>query len=327
MARPRDLRPILSAFALAAAAAVGGQQPAPVTPDADPSTRAQLSAIGSEMRELGVIGPESLETLERLHARDPDATEMASLLKSAYLQRRDWKALIQVASERPAIRRSGQDWKDLAAWYLLDGQYEEASGILENLVRANPSRPDLSGLLGQALFYRAEYERAAALLEGATKDLAGPDGAQAATLRALIHFYRKELPEAEALLRRTVQAQPEYRPALNALGRVLAARGQLDESRKWLDEASKVQERHTAEERRLMTLSAGSREVSRAFQEGRYADAERLVAGMLPLSDAAQRVRIYRYLARIRSAAGREKEARAALREAERLEQEGLPRQ
>jgi tetratricopeptide (TPR) repeat protein len=308
-----------------AAAAPPQSTPARATPETEAAIRRQLDAIESELKELGAVGPSGLETLERLHKRHPERTDIASLLRKAYGQRNDWKALIQLVSERPPPQRNGQDWRDLATWLLIDGQYQAAAEILEHLVAANPNLADVVGLLGRALFYRGEYARAAPLLEKAMKELSGLDRAEASTLRALIHWYGRELPQAEALLRATTREEPDYDPASNALGRVLAAKGQTQEAREWFDRATQIRDKRAAEKRRRLALSSQSQEASRAFQEGRYDDCERLLAAMLPLSDPAQKIRIYRYLAEVRKAAGRPGDAQAAVREAEKLEREKAP--
>jgi len=128
----------------------------------------------------------------------------------------------------------------LAGWRIEDRRYAEARTALEKALERNPNHvPSLSQL------YALEW-----LTRG--KDAAAPVRARALAVQArsplpdttlgrhLIHHYR--FPEAEPILRRALSLDPEYVPALDALGKVLIYTGRGKEGRLCLEKADSLQE-------------------------------------------------------------------------------------
>jgi tetratricopeptide (TPR) repeat protein len=307
----------------------GGSTP---EPDARPSfrsdraARARFEAARAGMGQLRVCSPACLEVLEALHARYSEDDEVVELLRSVYLQRKDWDALIGLEEARPERRRSPEDRTRLATWYYQKGRYREASLLLERLVAERPGEAALARLSGLALFNMGEAGRAAPRLEAALARLTGTAGAEAATALGLIHLHRGDLATAQQALERALRMDAEYAPAYSALGRVLAAKGEAGRAREALERSAALRARTAEREGRDLRLSARSRLASQAVEERRWDDGERIVQEMLLEADAGLRVQLYRYLAEVRSAAGRPAAAQEALQKAEELSRAGAAR-
>lgn len=319
---PLSRRPALLLAALlgACSGSRGGAPPSPAAAATPPVDRARLGQVTREMQELGVCTPGCLDTLRALREAFPRDAEVRAALKQAYLQRRDWDALWQLEQERPAGARTPAEQVELASIEINAGRYAEAVASLEPLLAARPADAELARLAGQVYFHLGDHDRAAPLLDRAMAGLRGEEGAEAATFRGLLHFHRGEEAAAEQALRQATRLAPDYLPALNALGRVLAARGAEAQAREALARARRLQEAVSTAERRQLRLSALSQMASDAFQQGRHDEAERLIAEMLEVADDGVKVQLYRYLAQVRKAAGRSAAAQAALEQAQRLE-------
>jgi tetratricopeptide (TPR) repeat protein len=324
---------LLAAAALLVCAACGSPRGGNAPPGdgrpsfpSDPAARARLEAVKSAMGPLRDCPPACLETLEGLHSRYSADDEVVELLRAVYLQHKDWDALIGLEEARPEGQRSHDDRKRLAEWYYRKGRYRDAGILLERLIEENPEDAGLARLSGLALFQSGETERAASRLESALSRLTGTEAAEAATALGLIHLHRGELPLAEQALERAVTMDAEYAPAYSALGRVLSARGEASRARQALDRSAALRSRIAAQESRALRLSAQSRLASQAVEERRWDDGERIIQEMLPDADASLRIKLYRYLAEVRSAAGRAAAAQDALRKADELSREGAGR-
>ena len=323
----------LAAGALLVCAACGSPRGGPPPPldgrpafSSDPAARARLDAVKGAMGPLHSCSPACLETLEGLHARYSADDEVVDLLRAVYLQRKDWDALIRLEEARPEAQRSHDDRQRLANWYYRKGRYRDAGVLLDRLIEEAPADAGLARLSGLALFQSGETARAAPRLESAVARLEGTEAAEAATALGLIHLHRGELAPAEQALQRAVAKDAEYAPAYSALGRVLTARGQASRAREALDRSAALRARIAEQESRALRQSARSRLASQAVEERRFDEGERIIQEMLPEADASLRIRLYRYLAEVRSAAGRAAAAQDALRQADELSREGAAR-
>ena len=275
------------------------------------------------MDQLQLCPPACLDTLESLHTRYTADTEVVELLHTVYVQRKDWDALIRLEEERPEAQRSPEDRARLALWYFRKGRYRDASGLLERLVAERPEDAGFARLAGLSLFQLGDYEHAVPRLEAALVRLTGAEGAEVATARALIHFHKGELAQAEQALGRALRMDPEYVPAHSALVRVLAAKGDARGARAHQDRSAALRSRDAARESRALRLSTLSQMASQAVQERRWDDCERIVRQMLPEADKTLQVRLYRYLGDMRKAAGRGAAAEEAFRKADEISRAG----
>jgi tetratricopeptide (TPR) repeat protein len=279
------------------------------------------------MDQLQLCPPTCLDTLETLHARYSADNEVVELLRTVYRQRKDWEALIRLEEERPAAQRSPEDRARLARWYFHQGRFRDASAVLEPLVAERPADVGFARLAGLSLFQLGDYKQAVPRLDVALAGLAGAEGAEVATARALIHFHEGELEQAEKALDGALRMEPEYVPAHSALVRVLTAKGDARGARAHLERSVALRSRNNARESRAIRLSALSQAASQAVQERRWDDAERIVLQqMFPEADRKLQARLYRFLGDVRKAAGRGAAAEDAFRKAEEMSRpEGQP--
>lgn len=317
---------LLGSLACSSPHTVPGPSPRPPFAS-DPAARASLDGAKARMDQLQLCPPTCLETLESLHARYSADDDVVELLRTVYRQRKDWDALIRLEEERPEEQRSPEDSGRLALWYFHKGRFQDASALLERLVAERPEDAELARLAGLSLFQLGDNAQAAPRLDAALAKLAGPEGAEVATARALIHLRKGELAEAEQTLQRALRMDADYAPAHSALVRVLTARGDAKGARAHFERSAAIRARNSAQESRAIRLSALSQAASQAVQERRWDDAERIVMQqMLPEADATLQVRLYRFLGDVRKAAGRGAAADEAFRKAEQLARaEGRP--
>ena len=273
------------------------------------------------MQELGVCTPGCLDALRALREAFPRDAEVRAALKQAYLQRRDWDALWQLEQERPAgartPRRAGG-----AGLHRDQRRPLRRGGGLAGAAPGRPAGRRRAGAPGRpgVLPPRRPRPRGPAPGSGHGRPAGRGGRGGGGLFRGLLHFHRGEEAAAEQALRQATRLAPDYLPAFNALGRVLAARGAEAQAREALARARRLQEAVSTAERRQLRLSALSQMASDAFQQGRHDEAERLIAEMLEVADDGVKVQLYRYLAQVRKAAGRSAAAQAALDQAQRLE-------
>ena len=321
---PLALGLLLACFGCSPPRTETGTRPRPAFAS-DPAARASLDETKTRMDQLQLCPPPCLDTLEKLHARYSEDGEVVELLRTVYRQRKDWEALIRLEEERPEAQRSPEDRARLALWFFHKGRFRDASALLEPLVAERPGDLGFARLAGLSLFQLKDHARAVPRLDAALAGLAGTEGAEVATTRALIHFHEGELEQAEKTLGRALRMDPEYVPAHSALVRVLTAKGDARGARAHRERSAALRARNNAEEGRAIRLSALSQAASQAVQERRWDDAERIVVQrMLPEADRKLQARLYRFLGDVRKAAGRGAAAEEAFRKSDEIARGGV---
>jgi tetratricopeptide (TPR) repeat protein len=138
-------------------------------------------------------------------------------------------------------------------------------------------------------------------------------------IRALIHFQQGELPKAEALLTVLLEKDPSHVQAHHTLGRVLVAAGDVEGGHRHLDQATELRNQLTRKEQQGLRLSAMSQALRAAWQRKDYDACDRFITEMLVEANPQQQSQLYQQLAALRTAQGRQQEAREALEKAKQL--------
>jgi tetratricopeptide (TPR) repeat protein len=286
----------------------------------DPAARARLEEARAALASYKLCPPACLDALEALHRQYPRDPELVPLLRRVYEQRREWQELIRLERASPDAG-SLESRARLAAWLSHSGQYREAAELLEQLLAERPAHAGLARFSGLALFMTGEHERAIPRLELAMARLSGSEAAEAGTARALIDLHRGEPEAAARRLRQVLAAAPDYAPAHGALGRALAAAGDQDGARQSVERSAALRARASAEESRALRLASQSQTASQVCRARRFDECERVVQEMIAEAEPGVAVQLYRYLAEVRTAAGRPEAAREALAKAAELSQ------
>ena len=294
-------------------------------PDATETKRTEVAAVAAALERvesnLRVRRPckvDDFRLLQAANRNDPADLRVRRVLQAVYVQREDWQALVDLQLVPSAARTAADDLL-LAKLYIKLGRYRAAAALLVPLATAD-SNVELARLAGHALFYAGDSEGARPLLERARTGAPSPrDAAEPATLGALIAFYGGDSENAALRLREVVRLVPDYRPAHNALGRVLAARGDAAGATRHFATASALQERESGAEKRQATLASRARDLNAARSAQRHTDAEAIIAAMLPIAEPALQAELYRALAEVLRASGRDVEAHAAAARADSL--------
>jgi tetratricopeptide (TPR) repeat protein len=218
--------------------------------------------------------PESIPFLEQTRTWAPDNLELLYALGNAYVQTR------QPDKARGAVARLYRVPPDSAAAHLLAGQtmlrleFEEmADAELKKALAMEPRLPQARYLLAQTAIFRSRFDEAVALLEKELEVNPGNamalyrlgdaylrqgKGAEAiAALQKSIWlnpyfsgpyillgqaYLRKDEPvPAEGMLRQGIQYDPNNRSAHYLLGQLLQRLGRVDEARRELETAERLQ--------------------------------------------------------------------------------------
>jgi tetratricopeptide (TPR) repeat protein len=285
----------------------------------DPSALSRLDLVEAEIRDLRTCSPGCLDTLAELRRRFDDDERLRSLLGAAYTYLQDWEALARLYEQATAAEPTSSGRAELAAVYYRAGRYREAESIFGELVSETPDDPDLARKHALVLFQLGEHDETLDRLAATEGKLSGEPAAEAELLRGLVFFYRQEHARALTHLRRALELDADFLPALGALARLLSAQGQIAEARGVVARAEALRQAATAETRRALRLSARSRLTSDACMAQSWIECERLIHEMLAEANRGEQVGIYRYLGNILTSMGRTGEAAGAFERADAL--------
>jgi tetratricopeptide (TPR) repeat protein len=110
------------------------------------------------------------------------------------------------------------------------GRAEEGEAVLRDLLRQQPSHPELHFYLGNALYHGQKFEEAE---QAYRKAIAlQPDFALAHVGLGTALFEQKKPDEAVAAFRKAIELRPDYAPAYLSLGTVLYSQKKPDEAEK-----------------------------------------------------------------------------------------------
>jgi len=152
--------------------------------------------------------------------------------------------------------------RDFAEFLLRFGEYAEAVGHLQKVVREEPRFAN--GYLKLALAWKSlgKYEQALALCADAAR--LDPEHADADNLRGAVFMEMGKLPEAVASFRQAVKINPHDDKAHFNLGLALATNGQLDLAIAAYDEALRITPKNASAHLKLAEVHAQRKEPDEA---------------------------------------------------------------
>lgn len=290
--------------------------------EADAAARTEVRRIEAALARTQNVQQSELDLLKSLHAKYPAAAEVSNTLQTALQARQDWDALEKLLTEKPAAERTPAEQVNLAKVYIKLGRYRDASDIVGVMADAAPNDLELNSLAGYAWYYEGKYDEAARAFDRVWDALVAAKKIDELMMRGMIYFYKGDQERASAVLKKTVEINPDYIPGLNALSRVYAARGDNAQADSYRAQAESAHARQTADEARRMRLTSRARDLEGAFAAGRYAECVEIAREMLQTADDAQKPALYQYLGQAYQATGKQAEAQAAFQEAARLQQQ-----
>ena len=285
----------------------------------DTAAQESLAAVQQEIQRTGGISALNFEAIKTLYERYPDAQPVIVTYDRALFARKDWDALIRLHSAKPLDQRSPSEQAFLASILIETKRFAEAADIVVPMAQADPKNPKLAWLAAQASFAQGDYARTAVVLDGAWDELLAAGEYDALFLRGLVHFHLGEFAAAAAKLKKLIEIYPNHAPANNALGRVLAATGQIQEAKIYLDRAAQVHKIINANEQQRARVTAQINAINEAWHNRRFDECERLIHECLGEVDDAAKAELYHLLSRIYQATGRMEQARNAMTQANRL--------
>ncbi len=284
----------------------------------------RLAEIKSRLSSTKRFTPDIVEALCMLQREAPQHVPTFNLLTSAYVTRQDWNALAELLQAKPESQRTPMEQLQLAKILIkaqrFDDAFELSNAIVENLGKTGqPTNAEASWFAAYAAFHSGDLPRAAEILDADFNTLIAAGHLDAYVVRAMIHFRRGELAEAESLLTTLLQKDASHAPAHDALGRVLVAAGDVERGRRHIQRASEFRDQVTQAEQRSLRLAAMSQSLSGAWNRQEYDACDRLITDMLGDADPQQQVKLYQNLAALRAAQGRQREALEAAEKAKQL--------
>jgi tetratricopeptide (TPR) repeat protein len=229
--------------------------------------------------------------------------------------------LAKLLQSRPAEERTEAERLQLATILVKAQRFHEAFTLAEPSLQPSgrASHGDAAWLAAFSAFHAGNLARAADIVDANFDDLIGAGHADAYVIRALVHFNGGELAEAEKLLTTLLEKEESHASAHDVLGRVLVAAGDADRGNRHIQRATELRDQLTQAEQKALRLSAISRALVAAWERKDYEACDEFIGEMLPLANRQQQFQLYRQLAALRAAQGREQEAREALAKAKQL--------
>lgn len=305
--------------------------PVPQRPDAglsQPSSKpngqqwdARLNEIKRQLAQSQRFTPELFESLQRLHLDAPQHDATTRLLIKAYLQRQDWNALADLLNSKLPEKRSARDVQQLAAILVRAQRFEEAYALVDPMVNeaGQSTHLDVAWVAAFSAFHTGNLARVGTILDANFEELIAAGKLDAYVIRALVHFELNELAQAESLLTTLVNKNDSHTSGHNALGRVLAARGDVERGKQHIERANELRLQVTMAEQKALRLAAMSKALDEAWNRKDYDTCDRFITEMLPQVSPNHQVVLYQYLAAVRLAQGRPEEASEAQHKADQL--------
>ena len=307
-----------------------GCQPSPSETQAtskagDPAQVEQRLAEVQAALAQGDADQRGVKRLTALRNEYPEHRATYNLLVSELVKREDWSQLTQLLRNTPASLRSDSHELDLATILLKERQYAEAFELMNPQVdeRGEAASERVAWMAGFAAFHVGELERAATILDANRDRFLAAGHKDLHLLRGMAHFQLGELTEAERELGLATEAMPNQFKPHDVLGRVLAAAGKPEESRRHLDRAEQLRTEAEAARNKQLRLAAVAKALDKAFADKDFDKCEEYIAELMPEVNPASQSKLYEYIAAIRAAQGRPAEAQAAVDNARALRPQG----
>lgn len=228
-----------------------------------PANYQALHLYGLCLLKLGDL-EDGIQALERVVASDPNNRQAAYTLGSAYIKAGRAELAENLVNERLRHDETPEALLIKGSLQLAKKQFQEALALLQQARSGNARLPTLHSQMGVALLYAGSRERAAAEFRAELAInpadfnanaflgwLLQQDGESARALESLerayalnesdagvqyllaqVHSAQGSWSDAEALLRRVVDAQPDFTPAHVMLARAYAKLKRNDQFRR-----------------------------------------------------------------------------------------------
>jgi TolB-like protein/Flp pilus assembly protein TadD len=194
----------------------------------------------------------ALQELQRAIHIDPHYGHAHSLLAWTYMARTHmgWSQLAEALepakdAARTAMNQDADDpWAHLAVGYLhmVTRRYREAIAALQESVRRNPSFALGHAVLGCAYACAGGGDKGLEHVRLATRlSPRDPQNAFFLTIEGLCHFVEQRYDESAELNRRAIQQKPTHAGALRSLAAACVKLGAMDDARRFVGEALKIQ--------------------------------------------------------------------------------------
>ena len=218
---------------------------------------------------------EAIQQLEEILAIEPNSDKITFYLGAVYEEMKNYSAAIASFQKVPTESTYFQEAIVHTAYlYKIGSEFDKAIETVENAIKANDSLPQLYAMLASLLDDTKQYSKALKLLEvavekfpqhtqlqfylGSVQDrlgnraetivsmqrVLGMDQNHVQALNYLAYSYAdqgKQLDEAEKLVRRALELQPNDGYILDTLGWVLYKKGRVNEAVRVLEAAYKIQ--------------------------------------------------------------------------------------
>ncbi len=202
--------------------------------------RQGVKMLGFSQYVLGHL-QEAIPYLEQVAAWVPDNLEVAYALGISHIQTRD------LEKSRAAFARMFKVQPSSAAAYLINAQmmvrqqFEElAEQELKRALELDPKLPQAHFLLGEMAIYHADVERGIALLQKEIKINPNPYFSGPYIVLGKVYLKKGDLPNAESMLRRAAQMDPNNFSAHHLLAQVLQRGNRADEAKREFALAEKL---------------------------------------------------------------------------------------
>ncbi len=285
----------------------------------DRNATVELNRINAVLASTQPVTRLDVETLAALRTRYPNATVVRQLYQGALIKRGDWAAAEQIISSIPEPQRTTADRLNLARIHFKLGRFHDAAEVLRRIQPGDAERLEVTGLLGQALFYEGKVDEAMGTLEGVRDQLLAQKRGDDLAVLATAYSRRGDHQRAIELLQKAAEAAPENVPVLNALSRAYGAAGDAAKAESTAMKLGEVNARVAEREKKRSRLVPLFYRLEDAYAAKDYERVIALVEQLQPESDDATKPTLYQYLAAAYKAQGKEAEARRALEAAANL--------
>ncbi len=264
---------------------------------------------------------EEIQKLKVIANKYPDEPFIEELLISLLPALKDWDGLAVYYEHKSAL--DTEDRSMLARVYIKLADYGRARDVIESVVQEQPMNVEANSLLGRALYFFGEYDRASECYDRVWDSIVSERRVGDITYRAMIHFDEGQAERAVEMLKAGLEDSPDTAVMHNALSRVLAAQGKLDEAEVHSARVHELQKELSRVETSQMLQAARTFSLNRALQAGDMPKCQRLIFEYLPDSDPAFQEDLYRFLESLYRVNGREDEIPAVLERARQEARKG----
>lgn len=283
---------------------------------ADSSAQSFVRAIREGLAQGKRPPADRVQRLKSIGMLYPEEPEVEQVLLSILPALKDWDGLAPYLEAKAEL--SNEMRMMLTKVYISQADYEAALRTALELAEAEPSHVDANAFTARAYYFLGKPEEAVRFYDRVWSQVVEQHRVADIANRAMISFDAGDLNAAIEMLQGALEDNADSVHLHNAMARLLAAKGELDEAERHSRIVTALQAKVSKLEQNAMLRAAQTLALNEAWAKKDFNECQRLIYEFLPGAEEDFRNELLRFLGSMYEATGRRAEASAAIEAAHR---------